>query len=99
YSGVTLGLMHGSLPHAMVLCSQPTRSTVQMNDWIPVPPLKEMVELHERMMSPLRASRVVGLCLNTFGMSDADASAAVERASQETGLPATDPVRFDPGPV
>ena len=99
YSGVTLGLMHGSLPHAMVLCSQPTRSTVQMNDWIPVPPLKEMVELHERMMSPLRPSSVVGLCLNTFGMREAEALDAVMRAADETGLPATDPVRFDPGPV
>jgi uncharacterized NAD-dependent epimerase/dehydratase family protein len=99
YSGVTYGLMHGSLPHAMVLCSQPSRTTVYHNDWVPIPPLRDMVRLHEQVLAPLRPAPVIALALNTFDLSDADARAAVDQASQDTGLPATDPVRFDPAPV
>jgi uncharacterized NAD-dependent epimerase/dehydratase family protein len=42
---------------------------------------------------------VLGICLNTFDLSEREADAAVARAARETGLPVTDPVRFDPGPV
>jgi uncharacterized NAD-dependent epimerase/dehydratase family protein len=42
---------------------------------------------------------VIGICLNTFDMSEAQAREAVARAADETGLPATDPVRFDSTPL
>jgi uncharacterized NAD-dependent epimerase/dehydratase family protein len=99
YSGVTFGLMHGSLPHAMVLCSQPSRTTVLHNPWVPIPPLRDIVRLHEQVLEMLRPSPVIALALNTFDLTDAEARAAVDQASQDTGLPATDPVRFDPAPV
>ena len=99
YSGVTYGLMHGSLPHAMVLCGQPSRVHVDSNPWVPIPSLAEMIDMHERVLAPLRPSPVIAIALNTYDLPDDAARRAIERASQETGLPATDPVRYDPAPV
>lgn len=99
YSGVTYGLMHGSLPHAMVLCGQPSRKHVDSNPWVPIPPLSEMVRMHEAVLAPLRPSPVIALALNTYDLSDDEARAAIDRAARETGLPVTDPVRYDPSPV
>ncbi|MBY0491549.1 MAG: DUF1611 domain-containing protein [Gemmatimonadaceae bacterium] len=99
YSGVTLGLMHGSLPHAMVLCAQPSRRTIHRYPWVPIPPLAEVVALYEQAMRGLRPSPVIALALNTFDLDEAAARAAIADAERESGLPATDPVRFDPAPI
>jgi uncharacterized NAD-dependent epimerase/dehydratase family protein len=99
YSGVTYGLMHGSLPHAMVMCTQPSRTTIRNNPWLPIPPLAELVRLHETVVAPLRPAPVIAIALNTFDLSDEEARAAIARATEETGLPATDPVRYDPAPI
>jgi uncharacterized NAD-dependent epimerase/dehydratase family protein len=99
YSGVTYGLLHGSLPHAMVLCHQPSRRTIHNHSWVPLPPLAELVRMHEAVAAPLRPAPVVAIALNTFDLDDAAARRAVDAAEQETGLPATDPVRFDPAPI
>ena len=99
YSGVTYGLLHGSLPHAMVLCHQPSRKAIAKQEWVPIPPLAELVRLHEAVAAPLRPAPVIAIALNTFDLSDDDAHAAIARAQEETGLPATDPVRFDPAPI
>ena len=99
YSGVTLGLMHGALPHAMVMCAQPSRLTIDRNPWVRIPPLREMIALHETVMESLRPSPVIAVALNTFDLSDHDAREAVARVAGETGLPTTDPVRFAPEPI
>jgi uncharacterized NAD-dependent epimerase/dehydratase family protein len=44
-------------------------------------------------------TKVVGISLNTYDLSDVEARRACDRAQQETGLPATDPVRFDSAPL
>jgi len=44
-------------------------------------------------------TKVIGICLNTYDMEDAAAREAIAKAAEETGLPATDPVRFDSGPL
>lgn len=99
YSGVTLGLMHGSLPHAMILCAQPSRTTINRNPWVPIPSLSELIRLYEQLAEPLRQSPVIGVALNTYDLSDIEAREAVERAKAETGLPVTDPVRFNTAPL
>ncbi|HJR40796.1 MAG TPA: DUF1611 domain-containing protein [Gemmatimonadaceae bacterium] len=99
YSGVTLGLIHGALPHAMVLCAQPSRKHVHGNPWVKIPPLAELVSLHEALLAPLRPARVIALSLNTYDLSQRAARIAIERAARETGLPCTDPVRYDPAPI
>jgi uncharacterized NAD-dependent epimerase/dehydratase family protein len=94
YSGVTMGLLHGSAPHALVLCHRAGAEVVEGYPDHPLPPLAELVELHERASLPLRPARVAGIALNTHGLSDEDARAAAAAAKAETGLPADDPVRF-----
>ena len=97
YSGVTLGLIHGSAPDAMILVHHATRTTLIHHDAVPIPPLPELIELHERVTRPLYPSKVVGIALNTVGLDDNGARAAIERVEADVGLPATDCVRFGPG--
>ncbi|HXT17206.1 MAG TPA: DUF1611 domain-containing protein [Gemmatimonadaceae bacterium] len=99
YSGVSLGLLHGSLPHALIACDQPTRKTFRHNAWLPIPPLGEVIALHEAMAHPLRPAKTIGISLNTVDMSERDARAEIDRVTEETGLPTTDPVRFDAAPL
>ena len=99
YSGVTYGLIHGSMPHAFLLCAQPSRAGINNNPWVKIPPLTEMIRLHEAIVAPLRPAPVIAVALNTFDLSEAKARAAIERTADETGLPTTDPVRYDPAPV
>ena len=100
YSGVTLGLVHGSAPHAFVLCHRAGATEIDGSPGHPIPPLAELVELHERMSLPRRRAKVVCIALNTADIDDdEDARAAIEAAAAETGLPADDPVRFGAGPL
>ncbi|MEJ2320283.1 MAG: DUF1611 domain-containing protein [Gemmatimonadales bacterium] len=102
YSGVTLSLMHGALPQALLLCTKPERSTIYggHHDWVKIPPLDEVVRFHEDAMSwvcPKERVRVVAIACNTHGKPEAEARREVERAGELTGLPATDPIRFGAG--
>jgi uncharacterized NAD-dependent epimerase/dehydratase family protein len=99
YSGVTLGLYHGSVPHLLVLCHEAGRDEIEGAGGgpHPIPSLRELVELHERLALPARAARVVAVALNTRALSDEDAREAIAAAEAETGLPADDPVRYGAG--
>ncbi len=97
YSGVTLGLIHGAAPHAFVLCHRAGATEVEGYPGHPLPSLRELVELHERIALPLRPARVACVALNTGGLADAQAKTAIEETQEETGLPADDPVRFGAG--
>jgi uncharacterized NAD-dependent epimerase/dehydratase family protein len=96
YSGVTLGLYHGSVPHLLVLCHEVGRTEIEGAGGGPhlIPPLRELVELHERVALPARPARVAAVALNTRAVGEKDARAAVAAAEEETGVPADDPVRF-----
>lgn len=96
YSGVTLGLMHGSAPHGMIFCHQPSRTHLRHHPEVPILPLPEFIELHERVMAPLFPSKVIGVALNCVDLTDAESRAAIARAEADTGLPATDVIRFGP---
>jgi len=99
YSGVTLGLIHGSLPNAMVMCAQPSRKHIGNNPWITIPPLPALIAMHEMMVKHLRPAPVIAVALNTYDLSDRAARAAIRRIERQTGLPTTDPVRYDSEPV
>ena len=102
YSGVTIGLLHGSCPDAMILCHQATREYIgdyREASWLRLPPLSEYVRAYESLAGMVSPSKVIGIALNTYDMTDDEAREACRKASEETGLPATDPVRFDAGPL
>ena len=94
YSGVTLGLMHGSAPHVLVLCHMAGQAFVDDDERFPMPPLAELVELHERLALIARPAKVAAIALNTRALDEAGARAAIAAAEAETGLPADDVVRF-----
>ena len=99
YSGVTLGLLHGSCPDALILCHQVTRDYIGdyhgREPWVKIPSYAEMIDIYESAAHPVHPTKVIGICLNTYDMDETAAREAVAKAAEETGLPATDPVRFD----
>lgn len=102
YSAVTLGLLHGSCPDGLILCHQSTRDYIgdyRPAAWLKIPPLKEYIRLYETIGSAVHPTKVIGISLNTYDMTDEAARRACEAATRETGLPATDPVRFDAAPL
>lgn len=98
YSGVSLGLLHGAAPQAVVLCHQPGRD-VMRNLPVAVPSYADMIHAHETIARPLFSCRVVAISLNCFGISRDDARREVDRVEGETGLPTTDCVKFGCDPI
>jgi uncharacterized NAD-dependent epimerase/dehydratase family protein len=94
---VTLGLIHGSAPHAYVLCHKAGERYVDEDERFPIPPLSELVDLHERISLLARPAKVLAVALNTRDLDEAAARHAIDEAEAETGLPAGDPVRFGAG--
>ena len=102
YSGVALGLLHGSCPDGLILCHQATREYIgdyREEAWLRIPPLTDYVRAYELVGSMVHPTRVLGICLNTYDLSAGAARQACDRVGRETGLPATDPVRFDSTPL
>ncbi|MCE5273231.1 DUF1611 domain-containing protein [bacterium] len=99
YSGVTLALLHGSCPDAMVLCHRATQARVMHVEWR-MPPLTEHIALYDAAMRLVKPGcRVKAVALNTRGLEEQPARRMIEAAERQTGLPATDPVRFGAGPL
>lgn len=96
YSGVALAIIHGCCPDFMILCHDSGRSEIQGFE-VAIPSLTESIGMHEMIAAPVFQSRVIGIALNTHGMSEGDAAARVARAEAETGLAATDVIRWGCG--
>jgi len=94
YSSVTLGLLHGTMPDAMILCHQPTR--LKDDYGLVLPGLKSIIELHEGIVKFFRKTEVIAIGLNSVGLSDEESQAAADRIAQETSLPTVDAFRFGP---
>jgi uncharacterized NAD-dependent epimerase/dehydratase family protein len=97
YSGVTMGLIHGSAPHGLILCHKAGERFVDENERFPIPPLSELADLHRRLSLLARPADVHGIALNTRELSEDEARRAIEETEAESGLPADDPVRFGAG--
>ena len=95
FAGVTLGLIHGSQPDALVLCHEPTRRHMRGLPDYPIPDMKLCLEANltaARLTNP--AVKAVGVSVNTKALDEAGARAALAEAADKTGLPAADPLRF-----
>jgi uncharacterized NAD-dependent epimerase/dehydratase family protein len=99
FSGVALGLLHGSAPHLLILCHMAGETEIEGCPGHPIPPLPELVELHERLSLPARPARVAAIALNTRRLEPEAAREAIRVVAAETGLPVDDPVRFGPMPL
>jgi uncharacterized NAD-dependent epimerase/dehydratase family protein len=99
YSGVTLGLLHGSAPDLLVLVHKAGASAIRNYPDLPIPPLSELVTAYEAVARRVRPARVAAIALNTADLDEHDARAAVGEAQEATGLVADDVVRFGPDRV
>lgn len=97
FSSVTLALLHGAMPDLLLLCHQPSRRAISQREHIAIPPLDAVRREYERAMAIFKEAKTIGVALNTWGMPEDDARAAIAEAEAATGLPATDPARFGAG--
>ena len=93
YAPVTLALMYGAAPDALVLVCEPLKTHIESFD-TPALPYRELIRIHEALLATVKPARVVGIALNTRGLSEERARAEIDRAQRETLLPADDVVRF-----
>ncbi len=92
FSGVTMALLHGSLPDAMILVHHAARQ-IMRSQTLSLPPLADWVRRYEDAVAPLHPGKVTGIAINPYGLTEAEASDALRRAEDETGLPAVDVVK------
>lgn len=100
YSPVTLGLVHGSMPDALIFSHVAGTTHIEGYDNCPLPSLQRLIAINEDVVSwvrPERKARVVGLALVTHHLNEQEARQAIQQAREETGLPVTDVVRFGAG--
>lgn len=100
YAAVTLGLLHGSQPDALVLCHNPTRKTLNGFDHVPVMALDQAIPAYlsaARLTNP--EVRFVGVSLNTSALNEAEADKVLKTTAQLLGLPCVDPIRTGVEPI
>lgn len=100
YGGVTMGLVQGSQPDAMVLCSDPTREHLSDFPLYSRPALEDCIRLYTevaRLTNP--AARVTGISFNTSKMVEAEALVLIAETAQKLGLPCVDPFRTGVAPL
>ncbi len=98
YSGVTMALIHGGQPDALILCHEPTRTHMRGLPEYSLPTLSELRDTAlpmARIANP--ACQVAGISINTQHLSEDEATAYIAKVEAEMGLPATDPYRFRAG--
>jgi uncharacterized NAD-dependent epimerase/dehydratase family protein len=91
YSGVTLGLLHGARPDALVICHHVGREAIRGYD-VPIPGPKALCGRYETAAGWCAPTRVVAVALNGHGAAPEAVAACVERVRRETGLVAVDPL-------
>ena len=97
YSGVTLGLMHGSCPDCLILCSaDPTEEVFR---GVPRPSQVRVARLYEEVAALIKPAPVVAVSLNTRGLEEKEARDLIAAVADETGLPTADPFRSSAAPI
>jgi uncharacterized NAD-dependent epimerase/dehydratase family protein len=95
YAGVSLGLLHGSQPDALIICHEAHRNELAGVPGYKTPSLSECIETNLRMARLTNPKvKAAGISVNTSGLSEEDAQKFLKAAEEETALPATDPIRY-----
>ena len=94
FAGVSLGLLHGAQPDALVMCHEPTRTRMRGLPHYPVPSLRECIDANiaaGRLTNP--AVRCVGISINTSALDASAADSLLKQTADAFGMPCADPVR------
>ncbi|HHZ98414.1 MAG TPA: DUF1611 domain-containing protein [Candidatus Marinimicrobia bacterium] len=92
YSGVTLGLLHGTMPDMLLMCHEPARDIDTFEH--PMADFKEVMDIYVRLVQIFKPCEVMGLSLITHTESEDQAKTTIQNYSDEYGIPAVDLVRF-----
>jgi len=90
YSSVTLGLLHGSMPHGLIMCYEMGRVNTKNLEHVKIPPMKTIIELYESMANVLHPCKVIGIAINGRKFTKAEVDLERERVKAEFNLPACD---------
>jgi uncharacterized NAD-dependent epimerase/dehydratase family protein len=101
YSGVTLGLLHGSQPDALVLCHDATRTeTLEVFGDYRIPELDEVIDDALRLARRTRPGCFcAGVSVNTSAMTDFEREGYLGKLQDHLGLPCVDPVAIGMSPI
>ncbi|MBT9386424.1 DUF1611 domain-containing protein [Pseudooceanicola sp. CBS1P-1] len=95
YSGVTMALVHGGQPDALILCHEPTREHMRGLPEYKLPALDALRDVALTLAKVVNPDvKVVGISVNTQHMAEDEAKAYLAKVEEDMGLPATDPYRF-----
>ena len=97
YSGVTLGLLHGSCPDCLILCTDASEEGVFAG--VPSPDVVRIARLYEEVAALVKPAPVVAVSINMRGLGEVAAENFMNRLAKETSLPVADPVRGSAGPI
>ena len=101
-STATLPLIRGSQPTHLVLVHKINLEHIQHFPDFIIPPMQEVISLYQNVANAggtFPSPKIVGIALNTFGVSEDEARIAISSLMSMTGLPCTDVVRFSPEPL
>ena len=97
YSGVTVALVHGGQPDALILCHEPTRPHMRGLPGYQLPSLATLRDMGLALAKVGNPNcQVVGISVNTKGLGEAEAVAYLAGIEAEMGLPTVDPFRHGP---
>jgi uncharacterized NAD-dependent epimerase/dehydratase family protein len=100
YAAVTLGLLHGSQPDALVLCHDPSRKALNGFPHVPIVPPEQALAPYlsaARLTNP--GVRFVGVSLNTSDLTQAEAESVLAKTSDSLDMPCVDPIRTGVEPI
>jgi len=93
YSGVSLGLLHGSQPDGFVVCHDATRTEIAGWEHYSLPTIEECIVLHEQAARRTNSNaHCVGICVNTSGLSEEGRTPYLEELRDRHSVPAVDPL-------
>ena len=98
FAGVSLGLLHGSQPDALVICHALNRDHMRALPGRPLPSLEQVIEMNltaARITNP--NVKVIGVSVNTSSVSEDEALVYCKSVTEQLGLPCVDPIRHGVG--
>lgn len=96
YSGVTLSLLHGSAPHALIFCFLVGRTRVRGVESVVLPDIPEFIKICETMANVHQPCRTIGVAMNSHYVTAEEAERERKRVREATGLPVCDVIRHGP---
>ena len=93
YSGVTLGLLHGSMPDYLIFTHEPERLVDVASN--PIPDLKFLMDMHLTLLSPFKNAKFIGMNLLTLKLTESESERIINQFCKKFNMPVTDLIRFN----